>query len=434
MNARVRNLIIVVAGLLVVIGITVAAAKRGGGSALQVPTQKIAWTAFTVKLPENGIVMKPRTATVPTLIAGNIGAIYASEGERVAAGQVLATIDNPTLEYNAAGSRADYTSAAANISTARIEQQNAKVGYQANVETTRAALADAKRIYNQDVELYANKAIPRNQLDSDKTKLDQAQVAYDQSVEQARLGAVSGYNGNSVQAAVAEAKKAQILDAQNQQQLAFTRIVAPFDGIIQTVATQTGDPLRTLQSGDPVTQGQALFTIAGGSGYIVRAEVDEQDVISVKPGQRVNVTGQDFPGKTIAGHVAAIAPVATKSTDPSSTAKQVLTTISLESSPPFLRDGMSADVDILTTYVPRAIVVPNDAIVRDKGKTYVYAVDGGVARKRPIVVGQAADTQTQVLGGIHVGDTIVSGKVPDLKDGSRVSPQASASPSSSPAS
>ena len=432
MNARVRNLIVLAVGLIVVVGIGVVAAKRGGSSALAVPTQKIVLTTFTVKLPENGVVMKPRTATVPTLIAGNIGNIYVTEGQRVAAGQLLATIDNPTLEYNAAGSRADYTSASANISTARTEQQNAKVGYQANVESSRAALADAQRIYRQDVELFANKAIPRNQLDGDKTKLDQAQVAYDQAVEQARLGAVAGYNGNSVQSAVAEARKAQILDAQNQQQLAFTRIVAPFDGVIQTVATQTSDPLRPLQSGDPVTQGQALFTIAGGSGYIVRAEVDEQDVINVKPGLRANVTGQDFPGKTIAGHVADIAPVATKSTDPSSTAKQVLTTISLESSPAFLRDGMSADVDILTAYVPHAIVVPNDAIVRDKGRTFVYVVANGIARKRPVAVGKPGDTQTQVLSGLVPGDTIVAAKVAGLNDGTRVRAQASPSPAASP--
>lgn len=437
MKPRVRNLIIIVVALIAAIGIAVAA-RRSGGSALQVAMQKVTVTTFEIKLPENGVVMKPKTATVPTLVAGNIGDITVRAGERVSAGQLLATIDNPTLEYTAAGSRADYTSAAANISAARVQEQNAKVGYDANVQTNLASLNDARRVYRQDVELYANKAIPRNQLDTDKTHLDQAQVAYDQAVEQARLGAVSGYNGNSVQYAQAEARKAQIIDAQNEQQIDSMRVVAPFDGVIQTVASQPNDPLRPLQSGDPVTEGQALFTIAGGTGYIVRAEVDEQDVINVKVGQRVNVTGQDFPGKTIAGHVLEIAPVATKSTDPSSTAKQVLTTIGLDASPEFLRDGMSADVDILTSYEPHSIVVPNDAVVREKGKTYVYVVDGPstgsgqAAHKRPVTVGKASDTQTRILTGVRSGETIVSVKIPGLADGMKVKPQPSPSPSSSP--
>ena len=122
------------------------------------------------------------------------------------------------------------------------------------------------------------------------------------------------------------------------------------------MTAQTNDALRPLQPGDAVTAGQALFTMAGGNGYIVRAQVDEQDIINVRLGMPVIVTGEDFPGKTIHGHVATIAPIATKSTDATSTAKQVLTTIQLDQNPPFLRDGMSADVDILTTSIPHSIV------------------------------------------------------------------------------
>lgn len=432
MKPRVRNILIILAALVAIVALSVIASRSSRGSVLAVTTQKVRLTTFTVKLPENGVVMRPKTATIPTLIAGNIGQIFVKSGDRVSGGELLATIDNPTLEYTAAGSQADYNSAVQNVGAARVQEQNAKVGYNAAVATNLSALNDANRVYREDVELYANKAIPRNQLDADKTKLQQAQVAYDQSVEQARLGAISGYNGSSVQYAAAEAQKAQIINAQNQQQLSFTRIVAPFEGTIQTVATQTNDPLRSLQRGDAVTEGQSLFTIAGGEGFIVKAEVDEQDVINVKRGQRANVTGQDFPGKTIAGHVADISPVATKSTDASSTAKEVLTTIALDASPSFLRDGMSADVDILTTYVPNAIVVPNDAIVKEGSRKYVYVVSGGAAHKRAIRAGKASDTQTQIVSGLSPGDVIVASKTVGLTDGRRVTPKASPSPSSSP--
>ncbi len=426
---RTRNLIILVVALVSIVGIALFASNRGRGDALPVKMQRIALTTFTVKLPENGVVMRPLAATVPTLIAGNIGSINVKAGDRVNAGQLLATIANPTLIYNAAGSQADYSSAAANISAARVQEENARVGYQAAVDTNRSALDEARRVYASDVTLYDNKAIPRNQLDQDRSKLEQAQVAYSQALEQAKLGAISGFNGNSVQYAEAAARKSQILNAQNQQQLAFTRIVAPFGGTIQTVAAQPSDPLRSLQSGDAVTEGQAMFTIAGDGGYIVKAQVDEQDVINVRLGQRANVSGQDFPSKTIPGHVAHIAPVATKSTDATSTAKQVLTTIALDSSPSFLKDGMTADVDILTTYVPNAVVVPNDAVTKSGSKTYVFVVESGIARKRQVRVGRVADTLTWVTSGLAPGDTIVTTKVPGLTDGRRVKPLPSPSPS-----
>ena len=429
---RTRNILIVVGALVAFIVVAVVAAHRGGSAAIPVQTKKLAYAPFSVKLPENGTVLHPSTITIPTLAAGNIDSIYVKAGDSVSAGELLATIDNPTAQFDAAGSSADYNNAVANVSSARINEQNSKVTYQAAVDTQKSAFDEAQRVYAADVALYNQRAIARSQVDADKAKLDQAKVAYDQAVEQLKLGAVSGYGQNSVQAAQANAEKARIVDQQNQQEVAFTRIVAPSAGIIQTVASQPNDPLRSLQPGDAVTAGQALFTLASGEGYIVKAQVDEQDIINVHVGQRVNVSGQDFPGKTLPGHVVRIAPVAQKSTDASSTSMQVLTTIALDRSPDFLKDGMSADVDILTTYVPRAIAVPSGAIAKDKNTSYVYVVQNGVAKKRTIVPGAVGDTTTLVTSGLAPGDVIVASNVPALKDGAKVKPMPSSSPSAMP--
>lgn len=432
MSKRTRNLLIFAGAIVALVIFAVVAGRNRGSAAVDVRVQKVALSEFTVKLPENGVVMHDLAATIPVLVAGNIGKMYVQAGSTVAAGQLLATIYNPGISYAAAGSEADLASAQANVTAAQVQEKNARVGYQAQVDTNKSAMDEAKRVYDADVTLYDNKAIPRQQLDADKAKYEQARVAYDQSLAQLRLGAVSGYNGNSTQAAIALEQKAAITNSQNQQQASFLEVRAPFAGVIQSVTSQPNDPLRPLQSGDQVTAGQALFTIAGGRGYIVRAQVDEQDIINVTLGMPANVTGQDFPGKTIRGHVASIAPIATKSTDASSTAKQVLTTITLDQQPPFLRDGMSADVDILIVDRPNSIVVPNDAIVRDNGKTYVYVVKNGVARKQPISTGKASDTQTLVTSGLMPGTTIVAQKPEGILDGTKVKPLPSPSAGASP--
>lgn len=418
---KTRNLIIIAAVLAVVVVLAVLNGKRQQ-TALAVVTARVQRTTFSNKLPENGIVQRPQVVTVPTLIAGNIGHIYVRPGDRVTAGEVLATVVNPTLQSNAASSQADYDSAVANIQTARVNEQNSKVGYVAAVETARSNLQEAERVYRADVSLYANKAIPRNQLDTDRAKVDQARVQYDQAERQLQLGAVTGYGQNSIQYAQAAAQKAQIVNRSNQQQVGFSTLTAPFDGIVQTVPTQTGDPLTPLHEGDPVVQGQALFTVAAGDSYIVKAEVDEQDIISVRDGQQVDVTGQDFPGQTLTGHVVSIAPVAIKSTDPSSTARQVLTTIRLDRSPSFLRDGMSVDVDILTTNVKRALVVPSAAINQEGTKSYVYVLRGKRARKTYVKTGASNGMQTVVTSGLVSGETIVASHDALLHDGAAVRP------------
>ena len=429
---RTRNAVIVVAVLLVVVIFAIVAARRNTSSVIPVKLQKVAYSTFTIKLPENGVVMNPSTVTVPSLVAGNIGQILVKAGTHVSAGELLATIQNPTLDYNASGSQADYVNAAANVSTARVQEQNARVQYQAQVDTNKSALDEARRVYDADASLLAQKAIARSQVDADKAKLDQAQVAYDQAVQQLKLGAVSGYGMDSVQAAQANAEKSKILNEQNQQQLAFTRIVAPISGVVLTVAAETSNPLRPMQQGDVVTAGEGLFSIADDNRYVVRAQVDEQDIINVHLGQAANVTGQDFPGHVIPGHVARIEPVAQKSTDASSTSMQVLTTIALDQSPAFLKDGMSADVDILTTDMPHAIVIPNEAITKSGKSAFVYVVSAGIAKKRAISLGRAGSNTTQVLSGLTPGDVIVAAKAPDLTDGAHVTPMPSPSSSSSP--
>src|SRR5579872_3694874 len=277
---RLLVLLVIVAGIAIVL-VAAKFMRAGDSTKIAVATATVKRGTFETKLPENGIVQRPRTATIPTLVAGNLGQIYAQAGDAVSAGQLLATVDNPTLESNAASSQADYDQAQASIQTARTNSQNAQVTYQADVQTAKSNLDEARRIYNADVALYASKAIPRNQLDVDKAKLDQTEVQYDQAVRQARLGAVTGYSQDSVQMAVANAHKMAIVNSANQQQLGFTRIVAPFSGVIQSVATQPNDPLTNLRPGDPVTAGQALFTIAASGGYTVKAQVDEQDIINV---------------------------------------------------------------------------------------------------------------------------------------------------------
>lgn len=427
---RLRNLVIVVVALALVVSFTVTLER--GHTKTPVTVQRVTLTTFVEKLPESGVLQRPHTETIPALVAGNVQQLYVRAGDGVRAGQLLATLYNPTLEYSAAGSRADYLSANANIDLARVQARNAKVGYQAQVETTKSNLDEAQRIYDADAELYRNQAVPRQQLDQDKAKFDQAKVAYDQAIAQLKLGAVTSYSGDSTQYAIAAAQKAGIINNQNQQQLAFTRIVAPFDGVIQTVASQTNDPLRPIQAGDAVTAGQAVFTIALGRTFIVRTKVDEQDISRVQVGQGAIVSGEDFGGATFPGRVVTIAPTAQKSDDPSATTKQVLTVIALQRIAPFMKDGMSADVDILTTVLRHVMQVPSGAIVSDAtNHKYVWVVAGGTVAKRTITIGKSNATSTIVRSGLRPGEAVVLTPPATLAQGAAVT-IATPSPSPSP--
>jgi HlyD family secretion protein len=328
-------------------------------------------------------------------------------------------------------------------------------------------LREAKRIADADQALYNQKAIARNTVDQDVAKLQQAQVAYDQAkrdrdetyaqisrqtpvlsdrvradrdavtqaeaaLAAARANAAQDKSGD-VTAANADAQKAYEDLRYANDQVARMRIVAPFTGVIQTVATETADTLRPLQPGDAVTAGQAIVTIAADAGFVVRARVDEQDVANVRTGQPAVISGEDLGTTKLRGHVVLIGAVAQKSDDPSNTARQVITTIALDQTVPYLRDGMTVDVDVITQDRPHVLAIPVDAVRRDAAdKPYVLTVVNGRTVKRSITLDTTSDTQAIVRGGLKPGETIVAERNIGIIDGMRVKPTMAPSPKASP--
>jgi len=325
------------------------------------------------------------------------------------------------------------------FSSAQQERADADAAV-ANADTN---LHEAQRIYDADLDLFNNKAISKDALEQQAAKLAEAKVSDDQARTQrdatlAQLGRQTSVLRDSVRAAqdtvrqaeaalvaaranagtgspgdveAARADAAQRLsdDQYAQAQVARLTIRAPFSGVVQTIASETGDTLRQLQPGDAVSVGQALVTVASDSGYVVRARVDEQDIAQVAVGQQAEISGEDLNGKTLRGHIVNIGAVAQKSDDPSNTSRQVITTIALDQSVPYLRDGMSVDIDILTANRSGVITIPNDAIASDAQGKYVFTVDRtGHTKRTAVTVGASNDAFTIIASGLHPGDRVVA--------------------------
>jgi multidrug efflux pump subunit AcrA (membrane-fusion protein) len=177
------------------------------------------------------------------------------------------------------------------------------------------------------------------------------------------------------------------------------------------------------------------MTISDDSGFIVRAKVDEQDIAHVRTGQPATVSGEDLGTTKLPAHVALVGQVAQKSDDPSNTARQVLTTVALDKTVPYLRDGMSVDVDIITQDTPHVLAVPADAIRRDaSNKPFVLVVKDGRTVKRNVKLASTSDTQAVIADGVKPGEKIVAERNAGIVDAMSVTPTAvpATSPSPSP--
>lgn len=509
-----RRPILVAGALVVSVAIAALAVSRRGSNPIEAKLETVAYTRFVTRLPETGVVQRPRTETLTALVSGTIAGVRIKPGDRVAAGQLLVELSNPQLVSSEAGLRANYEAAIGRVSSARqtntvlpaqnqsgvvqaefnLEQakfnlnqaitdqkngaqsglgyggstaESQRVAADANVANARTSLSEAQRIYDADTDLFANRAISRDALSQQAARLAQAKIAADQAQRQrndtfaqlaqnvpvladrvrasrdavrqaqaalraAKLQAGQNRAGDVV--AVAGDAQARLNDLRYaQDQVARLTIRAPYAAIVQTVAAQTADSLRPLQPGDSVSAGQAVVSIAADSGFIVRARVDEQDISQVRGGQAARISGEDLADKTLGGHVVAIGEVAQKSDDPANTSRQVIATIKLDGSLPFLRDGMSVDVDIVTANRPHVIAVATDAIRRDGAEPYVFVVRAGDGRahKTRVTLGATNETQTIVTRGLSPGQIVVDDRNPAIVDDVAVKPAPSPTPAPS---
>ncbi len=495
---------LVVGAIVLIIIISVAA--KHGPAPVQVTSIVVKSSSIVNKLPENGTLSLPQTATIAAQTASTIERILVREGGRVRAGDLLMKLDDRAV---AAKVSADQAAVAQAVAALKKAEQTAAVAGDTNVQSVAQAqenllsaqsqlqsdinakregqvsaagfaslglsgqsqlaqqesalkdaqtnLRTAKEQYDGDVQLYKMDAIAHLQLNKDQAAYEQAQAAYDSALRQYNLtkqqlsdsvgqqDAKIAADRHAVDGARAALSSAQVQAGQNtaavdvasaqagvasaqaqlqydEQQLADTDVRAPFDGVVQTLGTVTS-PLggtAQLSVGDQVTPGQTLFTIAGSGPMVVKAQVDEQDVINVRLGQHAFITGEDFPGYSIVGTVIRVAPVVVAQTQAGNAAKNVETTIALAKSYPFLRDGMSCDVDIVTGKANHVLIVPQSAVLDQGGKHYVFVITGKTVKKTVVVEGIKNDTDIAILKGISAGDTIASTNVSDLKDGSSV--------------
>lgn len=516
MNRR-RNTIVAVAGLAVLLAVGFFVAARGGGHPVPVRLITVRYGTFTTKLPETGVIQRPQLVTIPASVGGNLGAIPVRPGDRVASGELLATIVNPGLVANlhdaednalSAEGRASSTAqsnavlpeqnrsavvqAEAAVVQARANLQQAQqdelageqsgLGYtgataeeqRLNADTTlrntATALQEARRIYDADKYLYSQNGLSREALDDANAKYEQALANWQQASRErqilsgqltrenhtlhervqaaadglrqaeaqlaaARADATENKTGD-VEAARADAERARADLDFARSQVDRLQIRAPFSGRIEGIATQPNDPLRPIQPGDAVSAGESLFTMSASDAFVVRTKVDEQDVASLVPGQRAIVSGEDFAGQSLPGRVVTISPIAQRSDDPANTSRQVLTTIALDRILPFLRDGMTVDVDIITHQERHVLAVPVDALRRDEGRErFVLVVHQGRAVRVPVTTGTQNDTAVVVTRGLRDGDVVVADKSAIVAPNARVTAAPTPSPeySSSPA-
>ncbi len=210
---------------------------------------------------------------------------------------------------------------------------------------------------------------------------------------------------SSYQSAEAQLGQARANVALAREQLHDATIRAPFAG-------RVGE--RTFDVGDYVRKGDPLFTVTDDDTLQVRFTVPEQYADRVRTGSAMQVQLPGLAGQWFDGTVFFVSPTV----DPQNRTMTVKAAVPNQDGR--LRPGASADVRLVLERRPRAIVVPEAAIVPEQGRSFVYRVRAGEAERVPVTVGVRSAGRVEIQSGISAGDTVVTAGQQRLSDGSPV--------------
>ncbi|MGA7996316.1 MAG: HlyD family secretion protein [Bradyrhizobium sp.] len=261
------------------------------------------WVGAAVIQTTNDAYIKADTTRLSSRVAGEVLKVAVTDFQRVKAGDLLVQID--PADYQAQVAQAE-----AGVAAAQAAFDN--LANQIELQYATIAQGEAQQVSAQAQEIEARQEQERQQslAQTDagtRQKLEQATAAYaraqaDVKASRAVIAAerhqLEVLNGTKKQrAADIEAAKATLTAAK--LRLGYTRIVAPFDGVVGQ---------REVQGGDYVNIGSNLIDIVPLPDVYVIANYKETQLTRVKPGQPVDVTVDTFSGEKLRGRVERIAP------------------------------------------------------------------------------------------------------------------------------
>jgi RND family efflux transporter MFP subunit len=299
-----------------------------------------------------GTLRPSRRADLSAEASGRVEAVLARSGDRVSEGDLLVQVDvqRLTLETNLARS---------------------------NLASTRSQLALAEEQLARAEALVERGVSAATSLDEARTQVDQIRSTLDAQEDQVAVAEL-GLEGATLR--------------------------APFDGVIAS---------RSVEAGNVVASGTPLLTIVDLSRMEMVASAPISAGASVAPGQVVELRVDGIGGRTFAGVVDRIAPVAEEGT------RTLTVYVEVENEDGVLLGGMFATGNIVLEEAEGALAVP-EAAVRDDGGDHVLVIEDGMLARRDVTVGAEWPGGVVQVDGLAEGERVVTAALPDLEAGEPV--------------
>jgi len=393
---RRKRIIIISAAVLVfvvIVGGAVVAFSHGSSKIDPSKLAKVEKGDLAKSVVATGKVEPITKVEVKSKASGIVKKLYVEYGDRVKKGQLLAQLDKIEIEAGVEQSRASLTAAQANLTSSRADYERAKV----DAEGPDVPLL--KRAYDRALQMQKDGVVSMSALDDAEKEYKLA--VNKQNVARAQMLVL--------QAKIAQAQAQVAQDAANlkqlEEQLNYTDIVSPIDGIILSRDVEMGDAVSSiLVLGSGAT---LVMTLGDTSQVYVKGKVDESDIGRVYLGQPARIKVESFKDKTFNGVVTKISPMGVE--------KDNVTTfevrVSIQNPGGELKAEMTANAEIILEEHKAVLQIPEGAIIYDKDRNASVEVPDPKGKdgknKVAINIGISNGAKTEVLKGLKENDQVI---------------------------
>lgn len=406
-----------------------------------------------------GALEAPQRVALRPQIDGRVVEILAAEGDRVAAGTPIVQLRPERNQAEVQAARSNVNIQLANLNNARAQERaaRAEVGRQqaqirsleAELQSAEADLELAQINYSRTQELVAQGVQPRQDLDDRIRDLDNAIAARDaaaQTLAAARNALESAREQlEAARATVTEVEasvdQARADVAALEEDLSFTRVTAPIDGVLGDI------PIRV---GDYVEAGDDLTNITQNEILDLRLAIPIERATQLRPGLPVELRTDPEGDPVVVGEVNFVSPQV------DTAAQSVLAKARFPNPDNQLRDEQFVRARIIWD-TEQGVLIPTTAISRLGGQTFVFvaqnaseaescqsenavspgagrersapASDGQLAIQKPVTLGSISGNSYQVLEGVEPGEQVI---VSGLLNLSNCAPIADSAPENAP--
>jgi HlyD family secretion protein len=392
---RNRRLIYIGIGVVLFLGavIGVIAAARGGTKIDPSKLAKVERGDLAKSVVATGKVEPITKVEIKSKASGIVKKLYVDAGDRVKKGQLLAELDKEEIEARVAQAKAQTEASEASLKGTQADLERAKV------DAEGPDLPMLKRAYDRAQGMAKEGVVSASALDDAQKNYEMS--LNKQNVAKAQLQVLHAKIGQA-QAQVAQ-DHANL--KQLEEQLGYTTIMSPIDGIILSRDVEVGDAVSSiLVLGSTAT---LIMTEGDISEVYVKGKVDESDIGKVYMSQPARIKVESFKDKTFNGKVTKISPMGVE--------KDNVTTfevrVSINNPGGELKAAMTANAEIILEEHKGVLQIPEGAILYDKDKKASVEVPDpkGKEGKRKVAVniGISNGAKTELLGGMKEGDQVV---------------------------